>query len=215
MNTYRIAVISDLHGDLHAMMDAIREINRMGCHETVCCGDIVDYGLFPEETIELLVQHRIRTVRGNHDRWAVDAESTHGGSWDLSRASKRFLAQLPTSLRHGHEGVRVAIHHASPRGDMDGIDPEAIDFARGRAHLEQAAADVLLVGHTHVAFALHITGVGLIANPAALLRAPAEGAENPPATGTFGVLELPSRKFSVHRATDGAELEIVRREIGE
>ena len=70
-------------------------------------------------------------------------------------------------------------------------------------------ADVLIVGHTHQAFALRF-GDRLIANPGALLRDPAPGAGNPPATGTFGVLELPARTWRVYRASDGCEVEIVR-----
>ena len=210
---FRLAVISDVHADVHALVDALRQIEAIGCDAIVCAGDVVDYGLFPDETIALFVQHRIPTVRGNHDRWAVDPKSVAGGSWDLSSASRKFLSKLPTSLQLKHEGVCIAVHHASPTGDMTGIRPSSIDLATARAHLHEAAAEVLLVGHTHIAFALDVEGSGLIANPAALLRSPAGGAENPPATGTFGVLELPTRRFTVHRAADGAEVEIMRRRV--
>ena len=53
-------------------------------------------------------------------------------------------------------------------------------------------------------------GDRLIANPGAVLRDPAPGADNPPATGTFGVLELPERRWRVFRASNGCEVDILR-----
>ena len=85
--------------------------------------------------------------------------------------------------------------------------------------LAAADADVLLVGHTHLPFRLDAAGGGVVCNPGALLRDPIQklGALpvfNPkagkfesdelPAGGTFGILELPSKRFTIHRAADGA-----------
>lgn len=210
---FRLAAISDVHSDLQALEDTLAAIERAQCDAIVCCGDLVDYGLFPDETLALLATRRIPCVRGNHDRWTVEGRSDQGGGWDLSKGSRKFLTSLPSTYALESEGVRVAVHHGSPRGDMDGVLPTEIEYELAREHLVAANADVLLVGHTHVAFALNVDGVGMIANPAAVLRDPADGAENPPATGSFGILELPSRRFSVHRAKDGAELEIIRRRM--
>jgi hypothetical protein len=46
---------------------------------------------------------------------------------------------------------------------------------------------------------------GSIVNPGSVLRQP-PSSEPLPASGTFGVLELPSRRFTVHRASDAAEI---------
>ena len=89
---------------------------------------------------------------------------------------------------------------------MDGIDPDNVDLALANLFLRKADCDVLIVGHTHRAFRLDVAGGQSVLNPAALLRDPAPGAENPPATGSFGVLELPSREFRVYRARDGSEV---------
>jgi putative phosphoesterase len=208
---YRLAIVSDIHADLHALEDALRAIDAMRPDAIVCAGDLVDYGLFPDETLALLASRKIPCVRGNHDRWVVEAKG-HGG-WDFTSASRKFLAALPLSWERVLEGVRVAVHHASPRRDMDGISPLEIDVAYARSLLDRAEADVLVVGHTHIAFRLELPGRGVIVNPAALLRAPAEAADNPPATGTFGILDLPSCAFTVHRAGDGAEVSILRRKL--
>ncbi|MFI5298697.1 MAG: metallophosphoesterase family protein [Polyangiales bacterium] len=209
---HRLAVISDVHADVHALEAALSLIERLGCHSIVCAGDLVDYGLFGDETLDLLAARKIPCVRGNHDRWALDGDG-HGGGAELSRPSRRFLAALPRSLAMTIEGVRIAVHHASPRGDMDGIDPDETSFALAAEHLRAAAADVLIVGHTHISFALDVEGVGTIHNPAALLRSPASDDDLPRATARFGVLELPTKRFSVYRVADGQEVDIIRRRV--
>jgi predicted phosphodiesterase len=214
MNVFRLAIVTDVHGDVHALADALAQIGRLACDAIVCCGDVVDYGLFPDETIELLARRKIPTVCGNHDRWAIEGSSATGGGWDLSKASRKFLASLPTEWRIEHAGIRVAVHHASPGNDMLGISPDEIDRVEADRHLVAANADVLVVGHTHRGFELLVGSGKRILNPAALLRSPAEGATNPPATGTFGVLELPLLRFRVLCAADGADVAILRKTLG-
>jgi putative phosphoesterase len=211
---YRLAIISDVHADVHALTDALAAIDRRACDEVVCAGDVVDFGLFPDETIAMLAAQQIPAVRGNHERWALKGEHRSGWGADLSPASKRWLAGLPTSLRMVYEGVRVAVHHASPVADMAGVYPEQIKAHEARHLLKLADADVLVVGHTHMAFRLDVADAGVIVNPAALLRAPADGADNPPATATFGVLELPAIRFTVHDVTSGEERPAGRFKLG-
>jgi putative phosphoesterase len=216
--TYRLAVVSDLHGDVHALMDALRAIDRMGCDAVVCAGDCVDYGLFPNETLALLAERKVPTVRGNHDRWAFDRDCRSGSASDLSGASRRFLRATVSSWSVEYDAARVEVWHARPGSDMEGIAaPTApghrLELDGPRPELNASAllrgADVLIVGHTHQAFALRF-GDRLIAHPGAVLRDPAPGADNPPATGTFGVLELPGRTWRVYRAADGAEVDLLR-----
>ncbi len=106
---------------------------------------------------------------------------------------------------------------------MKGLYPD--DSATELAfQLDRAEADVLVVGHTHVPFARFVDR-RLVCNPGALLRDPAEPMEGgmlfdresgkfmpAPAAGggTFGVLELPTMRFTIHRAGDGVEVDIAR-----
>jgi putative phosphoesterase len=200
----RLCILSDVHADLHALRDALVQVERLGCDAAVCAGDLLDWGLFPEETIALLRESRIPCVRGNHDRWAV-SEGQDASGWDLTSRAIRFLHGLPPSWCRTIEGVRVAVWHARPGGDMDGVYPE--DAAPGEllGMLERAHADVLVVGHTHVPFRLR-AGHGLVVNPGSILRDPAVPLDFPTG-GTFGVLELPSLTFTVHRAADGTPVD--------
>lgn len=237
----RLAIISDVHADLHALRDALARIERLGCDQIVCAGDLVDWGLFPEEAIKLLRERGIPCIRGNHDRWAVgrgqagERRPEAGGAphdasgFDLSPEVIRFLAELPASWDAVIDRVRVAVRHGTPKSDLDGIYPEQATASDARQWLDQTVADVLLVGHTHIPFRLELFGGRCIANPGALLRDPAHPMDQAwlvdPATGkfqqapapgggTFGVLELPSREFRVFKAADGSEIEILRKRLG-
>jgi putative phosphoesterase len=212
----KLAIISDVHADVHALQDALVHIERLGCDEIVCAGDLLDWGSFPEKTIALLRERRIPCIRGNHDRWAVQ-EGRDASGWDLTLAATTFLEALPTSWTRTIEGVRVAVWHARPRNDMNGIYPDASSVELA-AMLDRAEADVLVVGHTHVPFARYVDR-RLVCNPGALLRDPARPMDGAmlfdrasgkftaapaPGGGTFGVLELPKLKFTVYGA-DGTQ----------
>jgi putative phosphoesterase len=238
----RLAIISDLHADVHALTDALAQAERLGCTAVVCAGDVVDTGMFPQETIDLLIARSIPTIRGNHDRWAIgkgradapDADTDDAprdaAGWDLSRDAIRFLAELPTSRDLVIDGVRVAVRHGTPSSDMEGIYPDQVTHEQARAWLDEVGGDVMVVGHTHIAFAITHASGGMIVNPGALLREPKTKLEGSawifdpdrgtfapgpaPGGGTFGVLDVSTMRFSVHNAADGVEIEIIRRTMG-
>ena len=200
-----LGVISDVHGDYSALQEALAQLDRLGVADVVCAGDLLDWGPSPGRCIELLASRGIPSVRGNHD--FVDSG---GGTFDplmyLSGPALRFLDAMPLSWRRTIAGVRVHVTHASPGDIMAGIHSDRADIG---AILASAGAVVLIVGHTHVP--MHLTSpAGAIVNPGSILRQPPR-AEPIPASGTFGVLELPSRRFTVHRASDGAEFELPQR----
>jgi len=223
----KLAVISDLHADLPALDDALVQVRRLECDALVCAGDLLDGGVFPDEVIARLVAERIPTIRGNHDRWALERSRGHqspemfGGGWDLAPASLDFLHSLPTKLMLDLEGALVAVHHARPDSDMDGIYADLISPGELDRLLGLAGADILVVGHTHIPFALRGPDGGLVVNPGTLWRGQEDAAtfamidadgkaeeRRWAGGGTFGVLHLPEREFRVHRASDGTKLEV-------
>jgi predicted phosphodiesterase len=222
----RLGVISDLHSDLPMLQAALERLDALGCAHVVCAGDVVDGEVFPDECIALLKSADVATIRGNHDRWALEQAGLKrqgvapetildmGGGQELSKDSLRWLGNLPASLDMVVEGVRVAVRHARPSSmrvdDMTGIDPKFTSPKQLATMLELANdADVLLVGHTHEHFAEFVPregrDLGIVANPGALWGGgPHFGPVQPDPKGTFGVLELPALRFVVRRAMDGA-----------
>jgi len=220
----RLAVIADVHADIHSLHDALAQAERLGCTAVLCAGDLVGYGLFPMQVIDLLRERKISCVRGNHDRWAEDPNMAGSSSGLLSDDAMAFLAGLPRVWNKVIDGVRVAMCHGTPRSDMDSVVPGMTTADDVQRWLAAVGADVLIVGHSHAPFVLSDIGGGLIVNPGSLLRDRAGGdvpaaaifdpqkgtfvqAQTAP-RGTFGILELPSKRFTVHLASDGSEVPV-------
>ena len=209
--TMLLGIITDAHADLGALRAALDRLDALGVDLIVCAGDLVDGGDQPEEVIALLREREIPCIRGNHARWALmrhdRGEPEHEGDAHklfLKPTTVAWLAALPTRWDATIEGVRVAVRHGTPKSDMDGIYPDATGSELTR-WCEQAEADVLIVGHTHIPVKLHVAGGKLVVNPGALWRGAetfetamlldpaggpartAEGAQG----GCFGVLECP------------------------
>ena len=221
----RLAILSDVHADVAALRDALATIERIGADEIVCAGDLVDYGAFPDDTVGLLRDRGIPCIVGNHDRWGAAATGPRSG-WDPARGTLEFLKTLPAGLDLERAGTRVAIRHGTPGSDMRGIWPVHTPRDEIARYLDEVAAPVLVVGHTHIPFCLEVPGKGWVVNPGALLRVPAgRVATKPllfdaearrfvkgpgPGGGTFGILTLPEKTFTVHRASDGGEVRAIR-----
>lgn len=63
----KIAVLSDIHGNLEALEACLKKIDELNADELVCLGDLVDYCAQPNECIELILQRSGKIVLGNHD----------------------------------------------------------------------------------------------------------------------------------------------------
>lgn len=198
----RIAFITDVHADVHALRAALASIDAMGCDHIVCGGDLIDYGLFPEETLALLRERKIVSIRGNHDRWAVKDGHDMSG-WDLTAGAFAYLAALPTSWMRVIEGVRVALAHARPQSDVKGIALDAPEWELANL-LDDAGADVLVVGHTLVPFIRRVGCDRFVVNPGALLRDPSPGVDVA-TPGTFAILEIVDgvTQVEIRRAATG------------
>ena len=64
----KLAVISDIHGNLLALRAVLADIARQGVDQTVNLGDILSGPLQPAETADLLMTCNFPTIRGNHER---------------------------------------------------------------------------------------------------------------------------------------------------
>jgi diadenosine tetraphosphatase ApaH/serine/threonine PP2A family protein phosphatase len=117
-------------------------------------GDYTAFGAWPRETIARLQQLDAEWIRGNVDRWLVDAPDAPDFMLPLIERSRellgdelaRELAALPESTTH--DGTLYC--HASPLSDMDGFyaEPHESDVER----LMGVEAERVVFGHTHLQF---------------------------------------------------------------
>src|SRR5450755_722448 len=72
----RIAIFSDLHGNLEATEAVMEDAQSNECTHYVCLGDLVGYNANPHECVELVRQLDCPTVKGNHDEQACLSSSS-------------------------------------------------------------------------------------------------------------------------------------------
>jgi putative phosphoesterase len=171
----RLALISDIHGNLPALDAVLKDIACDGVEDIYCLGDLVGYGPDPAGVIDRVASLGIPTVRGNYDDgignrrgecgcyYATDQAGSDGAaSYAFTDAAlddghAGWLAALPDSLRRDISGVRFLFAHGSPRKINGYLTPDRSDEQLVRL-AETANADVVCVGHTHVPYHRTMTG---------------------------------------------------------
>ncbi|THD74210.1 MAG: metallophosphoesterase [Bradyrhizobium sp.] len=114
-----LAIFADIHANRQAFSACLDFARAHGAERMICLGDYVGYGADPEWTVETvmgLVDNGVMAVRGNHDNAVgtvsetMNAEAQAAIEWTrgrLSAAQRRFLAELPLTLR---EDDRLYVH---------------------------------------------------------------------------------------------------------
>ncbi len=153
----RLAIISDIHANVHALSAVLADIGRTGADHVLCLGDLVGYNGFPRETLALLRDRGVRAVHGNHDLMAL-ARLPDDGCGTLARKAIRwtrrvltdedwwYLAGLPAELR---EDSLLCVHSAAgdPLVRLDHTDQFR---SEAEALVESdARVSVCFTGHTH------------------------------------------------------------------
>ena len=82
----KLALISDIHANTEALKAVLSKLDELAPDKIICLGDLVGYGPFPNECIELIRQREIPVVLGNHDAAITGAQSL-----DLFRDPNRSL----------------------------------------------------------------------------------------------------------------------------
>ncbi|HET6403961.1 MAG TPA: metallophosphoesterase family protein [Candidatus Thermoplasmatota archaeon] len=160
----RIAVLSDIHANLHALQAVHRDLAAQDVQETWCLGDVVGYGGHPRECLAWVEEHADLVVKGNHD----EAVATGDVTWfnPMAAHAARVHAQKLTpperstiygwspSARREIAGQTVLVVHASPDDPLhEYVQPQ--DARLGLRRWEERA-DVILLGHTHRPFAARL-----------------------------------------------------------
>ena len=63
----RIALLSDVHGNLPALRSVLADVDAAGVDEIWCLGDLVGYGAEPDGCVELARERCDLCLAGNHD----------------------------------------------------------------------------------------------------------------------------------------------------
>lgn len=152
----RYLVLSDMHGNLHALDAVLEDAREVGFDETLVLGDLVGYGADPGEVLDRTLALSPRAmIRGNHDKVCAGLEPATLFN-DIARQAVEWTARVLST-------EQMAVLKALPRGPQMVTDELQICHGApfdedyyvfdthdaGRA-LEASTGQVCLFGHTHL-----------------------------------------------------------------
>jgi predicted phosphodiesterase len=150
-----VAILSDIHGNRHALEAVLSDVAASGATDLWCLGDLVGYGADPNTCVEVIADSAALCLAGNHDLAVTGGlsldEFSHGAAL-AARWTREVLATerrgFLSSLGSQGEAGDIGLYHASPR---DPVWEYVLSEPLAELCFDVQAQRLALVGHSHVA----------------------------------------------------------------
>jgi len=158
----KIAIISDIHGNLEAFKSVLDHILSQGLsnHQIYCLGDSVGYGPHPNEVLELLQTNQIVSILGNYDQSVAFKDKTevqlipkspkNAMAWtqiNTKDNTKAYLRNLKQNLSITIGTYTLLLTHGSPNSIKEYVYESDAELQESISHFLEE--EILLMGHTH------------------------------------------------------------------
>ncbi|MGH2762225.1 MAG: metallophosphoesterase family protein [Thermoleophilaceae bacterium] len=151
----RIALLSDVHGNLPAFEAVLRDVGAAGVDEIWCLGDLVGYGAQPDDCVELARRRCHLCLAGNHDLVVTgdidiadfSSSAAAAALWTRENIGREALEFL-RALRPTEAGLPIGLYHASPR---DPVWEYVLSSWQADECMDLMDVRVGAIGHSHVA----------------------------------------------------------------
>jgi putative phosphoesterase len=162
----RLAILSDIHGNIHALTAVKRFLAEQAISQVIVLGDLVGYGASPGPVIDFIRREAWTCGLGSSDaRVAFDVRvSERRGvsetvlAWTretLAPEHLEFLRRLPAGGRINTPVGRLRYFHGSPHDPEKRLDLMMQDREL-EALAEQLGSRLVVVGGTHIPFMRHV-----------------------------------------------------------
>lgn len=162
----RIAIFSDIHGNLDALQAVLLELQTQQIDQMICCGDLVGYYPDSNEVIELLKKYNVEVVQGNHDEKVgsyfkhskedfallskeelqASASIAYIGQ-HLSEENKVYLQNLPRKIVKKINGFSLLFVHGSLTSNKEYLYEEVVGSL-------SYPFEFVCSGHTHLPYVI-------------------------------------------------------------
>jgi len=193
----KLALISDIHGNLPALQAVLEDIKQRGVDQVICLGDVATLGPHSAEVCVLLRETDCMCIMGNHDEAALYPRKAGDLQiapplfstleWNIARLGSGELdylrSFLPVLTMDWQSGSHLVFYHGSYRSNTENIFGHT-EIAVLRETLAEAGAGnsvaLMAGGHTHIPM-LRRLGDVMFVNPGsvgcAFFDTPAAGEE--------------------------------------
>ncbi|KZZ83539.1 metallophosphoesterase family protein [Bacillus sp. SJS] len=225
----RIAVISDIHGNVPALEAVLDDIHYRRIEKIICLGDLVGKGPQSHDAIAMVRKHCEITVKGNWDDFITKDSEFETLKWhqnQLTDEDRRYLTKLPFSAELTMSGRLIRLFHASPYSIYTRIQPwDSIERRMSMFEDTEMTGksskrpDVAGYGDVHQAFVHQykekmLFNTGSVGNPLDMTQASyavLEGLEGEEAEGPFSIqlIRVPydiERSIRIAREADMPDL---------
>lgn len=164
----KIAVISDIHGNVQALESVLEDIKKENCERIFCLGDLAMAGPEPVKAIEIIKklyeEGKLELIQGNTDemivysdssiplvkeKFPVMGEALENDAQIIPNNLKEFLKNVPAQKELEIEGVKILLVHGSPRKNDENISPD-LPIEQVEEMIKGTTANVIFCGHTHI-----------------------------------------------------------------
>ncbi|MBK7353106.1 MAG: metallophosphoesterase family protein [Nitrosomonas sp.] len=172
----RIAVVSDIHGNLPALEAVVSHFKRIGIDKVINLGDSLSGPLLPLETAQFLMAQDWIHLAGNHDYQILAHESDQCSDVDklaysqLSTKELDWLKSLPNTLYLNQD---ILLCHGTPESSNSYLLETVMPYGARLATINEIKdrlgkdkeAKLILCGHTHQPRSVKVLDDLLIVNP--------------------------------------------------
>jgi diadenosine tetraphosphatase ApaH/serine/threonine PP2A family protein phosphatase len=151
----RIALLSDVHGNLPAFEAVLGDVEDQTVEEVWCLGDLVGYGAQPDDCVALARDRCDLSLAGNHDLVVTgeipisdfSSSAAAAARWTQETIAEETMAYL-RGLTPADTEREPALYHASPR---DPVWEYVLSTWQADECIDLMDARVGAIGHSHVA----------------------------------------------------------------
>lgn len=164
----KIAIISDIHGNMLALNEVLEDIKFENCDKIFCLGDIAMAGAEPNEAINKIKElqsENFIVIQGNTDEMIANFDKIPkvtfmDDSLPMMNALKSdielisdenilFLKNLKKQKEIEIFGTKILLVHGSPRRNNEDISPN-LTLEQVEEMLKDTNANIIFCGHTHM-----------------------------------------------------------------
>jgi len=165
-----LAFVGDIHGNLPALIEVLADAEMNKVEKIYHTGDLIGYGPFPNEVVELIRQKNIEGVLGNYDDGAANKRPTCGCDYKTAKEheigakslafttksllpeNREYLKKLPNIVKFEVCGKNFLLFHGSPERLNEYLTPDLFPDRFNKLIEDYPDIEVFVFGHTHYPF---------------------------------------------------------------